>query len=124
MPIDLAKKENKGFGWYLDDLRPTLTVNSPRPGENDGPITKFRVGFADGNSGIKPNSLFVTLSIPMNGVSPGGNLANQFVQVNDGVYEMTLGQALPASTELVFNAKVADKEGNITEHDVTFYVSE
>lgn len=123
-PIDLAKKENKGFGWYLDDLRPTLYVNSPRPGENQGPITKFRVGFADANSGIKPNSLFVTLSIPMNGVSSGGNLGNQFVQVNDGVYEMTLNEALPPSTELVLNAKVSDREGNITEHDVTFYVTE
>lgn len=124
-PIDLTKgTDNVGFGWYLDDLRPTLTVSSPRPGANPGPLGLFRVGFADVNSGIQPGSLSVKCTVPVAGRGAGMELADLFAQTDDGIRTYTLAQPLPIGTEAVFTAQIADKQGNITRQDVKFSVTE
>ena len=112
--------ENEDYGWFLDDLRPTLTVSSPRPGTNPGPVHVIRVGVADAYTGIKNNSLFVSADISVAGRPAGANLAKQMIQVDDGVYEMTLSQPFPANKEIVLHAEVADKQGNVTQLDVEF----
>ena len=52
-PIDVAEtRGNPGMGWFLDDLRPTLTISTPRPNENPEPVDRILFGMADANSGI------------------------------------------------------------------------
>lgn len=125
-PIDLAKgTENKGLGWYLDDLRPTLTVSSPRPGPNPGPLSVIRIGVADVNSGIKNNSLSVTCDAQIVAArNAGDELADYFTLVDDGIYEAVLPEPIPIGTETVLHVQVADKQGNITWQDVKFSVTE
>jgi hypothetical protein len=124
-PIDLTKgTENKGFGWYLDDLRPTLTVSSPRPGPNPGPLNVIRVGVADAYSGIANDSLSLTCTVPIGPRAAGDDVADALTQVNDGIFEATLLQPIPIGTEAVLHAEVADKQGNVTQLDVKFSVTE
>jgi len=123
-PINTSQgTDDEDFGWFLDDLRPTLTVSSPRPGENPGPLGVLRVGVADAYTGIQQDSLSVTADIPIGGRAAGQELADLFGVVNDGVYEYTLSQPLPTGTEGVLHAEVADKQGNITQLDVKFSVT-
>ena len=43
------------YGWFLDDLRPTLEVSLPRPGVNVTPVSEIRIGMANAHSGIRPS---------------------------------------------------------------------
>jgi len=123
-PINLGEgTENEDFGWFLDDLRPTLTVSSPRPGNNPGPLHVIRVGVADAYSGIRNGSLKVNMNIPIAGRVAGANLADLMTQVSDGVYETALSELFPPGVETVLHAEVADKQGNITQLDVEFTVT-
>src|SRR5262249_25228890 len=49
-PIDLdfdaANPQERGFGWMLDDTRPTLTLTYPKAGVNP-PLTRIVVGMHD-----------------------------------------------------------------------------
>ncbi|NUM54136.1 MAG: hypothetical protein HUU46_10870 [Candidatus Hydrogenedentes bacterium] len=126
-PIDLTKgTDNKGFGWYLDDLRPTLTVSSPRPGANPGgPLSVIRIGVADANSGIKNGSLSVKCDAQIVAArNPGDELADYFQLVGDGIYQYTLPEPIPVGTETVLHVQVSDKQGNVTWADVEFSVTE
>ena len=37
-PIDYAQTS---YGWFLDDLRPTLAVSAPRPNQNAAPLSEI-----------------------------------------------------------------------------------
>ena len=50
-PVDLEGPTTE-WGWMLDDLRPTLHVDAPRPGYNPGALSALRFGLADANSGV------------------------------------------------------------------------
>ncbi len=113
-PIDTAAiNGNNGFGWFLDDLRPTVTVSSPRPGVNDRPVTSIRYGLADANSGVDMSTLSVSATFNVAGRAPRSELRDLAVEVADGVYEIGLGAALPAMGRGVVNVSVADIQGNV-----------
>src|SRR5262249_11367034 len=80
-PIDLdydpAKPEERGYGWMLDDTRPTLTLTYPRAGAN-GPLTRILVGMHDYDTGLDMNSFEVTADFALDGVAAGQNLASKF----------------------------------------------
>ncbi|MCK7593530.1 hypothetical protein [Pseudomarimonas salicorniae] len=116
-PIDTG---NPDYGWHLDDLRPTLTVASPRPRTNSVHVTELRVGVADAHSGIEPGSLSVRLDAPVAGRAAGAELADLFVEVAQDVWALSLPAALPRLERATLQAGVRDRQGNITRVAVSF----
>ncbi len=115
--IDLGSPVDFGtepwHGWFLDDLRPTLTVSSPERFINQGEVNVIRVGMADANSGLDLPTFSVTADLDLVGRSAGSELGDLFVHSGGGVYELSLTQPLDvAAGELFF--EVADLQGNIT----------
>ena len=66
-PISSPGQAFKGRGWFQDDLRPTLTISLPRPGNNNEPLTQIRIGAFDYYSGLEPRSFSVRASFSVNG---------------------------------------------------------
>ncbi|WP_395374423.1 hypothetical protein [Marinicella sp. W31] len=122
-PIDLSViRGNPGMGWFLDDLRPTLSISQPRINFNTSPVERIRLGMADANSGVDSDSLSVTANFNVNGRTPGSELADLAVNTNPGIYEIVLNQPLTVQTrELRIHAEVADFQGNIKRTSVRFY---
>ncbi len=121
-PIDVAgTRGNPGLGWFLDDLRPTLTVSSPRPNYNPIPPSVIRFGMADAYTGINSASLSVVASFPIQGRPPRSELADLAVEVSPDIFEIPLGDAFanPVSEAHVL-AEVADNQGNVKRVDVRF----
>ncbi len=120
-PIDTAEGTAADvYGWFLDDLKPTVTVSSPRPGLVEDPVTAIRFGLADANSGIELATLSVTADFPVAGRAPGSELNDLAVAVGDGIYEIGLGGALGPLAEAHVRVEVADVQGNITRIDQRF----
>ncbi len=123
-PIDTGQGENQAFGWFLDDLRPTLALSLPRPGANSGPLDGLRFGLADANSGIDLSSLSVKASIPLAGRPAGAELAGLAQPAGDGIYVIPLSPPLPAAANAVLSLAVADNQGNITRVQRRFAVGD
>src|SRR5208282_740190 len=99
-PIDLdydpAHPEVDGYGWMLDDHRPTLTLTSPRPGSNP-PITRILLGMHD-YCGLDQASFQVTADFAVDGVATGQNLAPKFQSISPGVWELKLAAPLSVAS--------------------------
>lgn len=119
-PIDHG---NPARGWLLDDLKPTLTISSPRPGMNPAPLGVLRIGSADANSGIAAGSLSVTADFAVNGRAAGSELADLALAVADGVREIVLDPPLAQLNHRHVNAQVYDQQGNVTRVRVAFSVN-
>ncbi len=112
-PIDLDRGRGaSAFGWFLDDLRPTLTVDLPRPGLNHEPIDRLRIGMSDAYSGVDETSLSLTADFPVDGRAPGTELADLVRETADGVLEIPLSAPLPALERARLTAEVRDRGGN------------
>jgi hypothetical protein len=124
-PINSSKgTPNENFGWFLDDMRPALELSLPRPGKNVGFISSIRVGIADGYSGIKPNTLSITATIPINGRAPGAQLVDLAQQTGKGIYEIALNAPISSTLNAHVYVSVSDNQGNITRVDQKFSVGE
>ncbi len=106
-PIDLDKK----FGWMLDDQRPTLTLASPKPGDNP-PLERIRVGMYD-YGGLDPASFEVIADFRVNGIAAGQNLASKFKQVDAGIWELSLDKPTRMARGQL-TVSVRDRQGNLT----------
>ncbi len=124
-PIDLSViRGNPGLGWFLDDLKPTLTISSPRPNFNEQPLTLLRFGLADANSGIDLSTLSIQANFPVNGRPADSELSDLVVNTADGIYQINLDAALPFDQSARHvRAEVADNQGNIKRVDVRFYTA-
>jgi len=120
-PIDLdyspTRPEARGFGWMLDDQRPTLTVAAPRAGANPA-LARILVGMHD-YAGLDPKSFRATASIPVDGVAAGQDLASKFQSVAPGIWEWKLEAPLSA-TNAKLTVSVKDRQGNETRIERTF----
>ena len=72
-PIDSG---NPRYGWFMDDLKPTLALSSPRARANAAPLAHIRFGLADADSGLDVASLSVSADFVVNGRAPGSELAD------------------------------------------------
>jgi len=121
-PIDLtydAKNPAKtGYGWMLDDQRPTLALAVPKAGTNP-PLERILVGMHDYGSGLDVASFTVTADFAVNGIAAGQNLAPKFTSLGSGVYELKLSTPLNV-TRGKLTVSVKDKQGNITRTERTF----
>jgi hypothetical protein len=122
-PINTGQGSNANFGWFLDDVRPTLDVSLPRPGTNTLPVNVIRIGVADAYSGIEPQSLSITATVTINNRAPGTPLADLAAPIGDGIFAITLTQPLTNVTNAVVRVQVADKQGNVTRVNREFSTS-
>jgi len=121
-PINGGSNGTSPWGWFLDEVRPTLEMSMPRAGANAQPVTRIRVGVADANSGVEPGSLSLTADFVLAGRAAGQELADLLVALGGGVYEMTLAQPIVEPQDGHLLAQVADRQGNWTRVDRRFWI--
>ena len=101
-PIDLdydpKQPDERGYGWMLDDNRPTLTLTYPKAGAN-APLTRILVGMHDYYTGLDVESFQVVADFALDGAAAGENLATKFKAKSPGVWELTLAKPLTESAE-------------------------
>lgn len=120
-PISLAELRNRpGEGWFIDTLRPTLTLATPRPGLNSAPVTAIAFGAADANSGLDDASLSLRASFPVAGRAPGSELIDLAQALGDGRYLLSLAAPLPALDDARLELEVRDRQGNVHRLKRTF----
>ncbi len=120
-PINSGEETGDGaFGWFLDDLRPTLAISLPRPGANPDPVTTIRFGLADNYSGPALPTLSVVASFAVAGRPAGVELADLALEVDDGIYAITLAEAVPPLADATVKVEVADFQGNVSRVEVAF----
>jgi hypothetical protein len=120
-PIDLdydPKNPTKpGYGWMLDDQRPTLTLTSPVAGANP-PLNRILIGMYDAG-GLDSASFEVIADFAVNGIPAGQNLAPKFTSIGPGISELVLSAPLRiARSKLIVSIK--DKQGNTTRIERSF----
>ncbi len=121
-PIDLDHAAGqRSRGWFLDDLRPTLTVTAPIAGVN-ATLPRILIGAHDYYSGLDPASLTITADFPINGIAPGENLASHFKPQSQGVWELKLAQSPAPLARAQLTVSVKDKQGNLTRIERSFSV--
>jgi hypothetical protein len=124
-PIDLdfdaAKPQAAGYGWMLDDTRPTLTLTYPKAGVNP-PLSRILVGMHDYYTGLDMDSFQVTADFSLDGVDAGRNLASKFRTKSPGVWELKLGKPLTDLPKGKLTVSVKDRQGNVTRIERTFSI--
>jgi hypothetical protein len=125
-PIDLdydaANPKERGYGWMLDDTRPTLTLTYPKAGVNP-PLTRILVGMHDYYTGLDMDSFQVVADFALDGVAAGQNLAPKFKAKTPGVWELTLSRPLTELPKGKLIVSVQDRQGNITRIERAFSVN-
>lgn len=117
-PIDTAQGTGADvYGWFLDDLKPTLTLSQPRAGLTSSGFSHIRFGLADANSGIDMSTLSVKASFAVAGRLAGSELADLAVETDDSVYAITLGNSPGPLIDEHVTIEVADQQGNIIRID-------
>ncbi len=120
-PIDLdydaARPEATGFGWMLDDQRPTLTLTSPQAGANP-PLERILIGAYD-YGGLDANSLAVIADFAVNGVPAGQNLAPKLERGDPQVWALRLAAPLSVARGKL-TVSIKDRQGNVTRIERTF----
>jgi len=125
-PIDLdydpVHPDQRGFGWMLDDNRPTLTITSPRAGANAS-LDRILIGAHDYYTGLDPTGFTVTADFPVNGLAAGENLAPGFSPRSQGVWELKLATPIENAARARLTVSVKDRQGNESAIERTFSVS-
>jgi hypothetical protein len=124
-PIDLARHsanpKGRGYGWTLDDTRPTLTLTYPKAGANP-PLARVLVGMHDYYTGLDMDSFQVVADFALDGIAAGQNLAPKFKGKALGVWELTLSKPLTELPKGKLTVSVKDRQGNLTRIERTFVV--
>ncbi len=125
-PIDLdydpANSQQRGYGWMLDDNRPTLTLTHPKSGAN-GPLTRILVGMHDYDTGLDMSGFRVVADFALDGMAAGENLAPKFKAKTPGVWELTLARPLTELPNGKLTVSVKDRQGNTTRIERPFRVA-
>jgi hypothetical protein len=126
-PIDLdydpQNPQRRGFGWMLDDQRPTLTLTSPRAGVNTE-LTRILVGMSDRDTGLDMDSFQVVADFSIDGLEPGQNLYSKlkFKELPDNRWELQLTRPIKELPNGKLTVSVKDKQGNVSRIERTFAV--
>jgi hypothetical protein len=109
-------------GYFADEIKPTLTVSSPRSGLNAGPLSVIRIGMFDAYSGIDRSSLSVTTNFAVNGNPAGAELAAGFSETDQSVWTLPLTTPVTSTTNGHIVVRVKDNSGNYTTIDRWFSI--
>jgi hypothetical protein len=124
-PIDLdfdpARPEARGYGWMCDDNRPTLTLTSPRQG-NNAELSRILVGMHDYYSGLDGDSFEVVADFAIDGTPAGANLAAKFRPKSKGVWELVLQKPIARLERGKVRVAVKDRQGNRAHLERSFSV--
>jgi hypothetical protein len=121
-PINTGTGDDANYGWFLDEIRPTVAVSSPRQNRNVTPLTEFRVGVADADSGVSNATFSVKADFAVNGAAPGAELKSQGSFVAPGVFSIVLLTPISNLSTQHVTASVADVQGNTNVVVVRFWV--
>jgi hypothetical protein len=125
-PIDLdydpANPDTPGFGWMLDDQRPTLSVTSPLPGKNSE-VSRILIGMHDYGSGLDMDRFKVEADFPIDDAPAGEDLTKRFKPLSPGVWELKLPKPIRELKAGWLFVSIADKQGNVTKIERRFSVS-
>jgi hypothetical protein len=121
-PIETGDGDDANYGWFLDEIRPTLTVSSPRPNRNDRPVMEIRVGVADAYKGINAASLSVKADFPVDGLAAGTELVSRGSFIAPGIFSIPLSTPLTNLPPSHIQAAVADNQGNTNVARIRFSV--
>jgi hypothetical protein len=125
-PIDLdydpANPAKRGYGWMLDDNRPTLTVTYPKAGAN-AELPRVLVGLHDYGTGLDMQSFRVVADFAVDGAAPGQDLSGRFKRLSQGVWEWKLSKPLADLPRGTIRVEVKDGQGNLSRVERTFSVS-
>jgi hypothetical protein len=125
-PIDLdydtKKPDERGYGWMLDDTRPTLTLTYPKAGANPL-LTRILVGMHDYNTGLDVQSFQVVADFKLDGNAAGENLASKFKEKSTGVWEWTLAKPVTDLPKGTLTVSVKDRQGNVTRIERTLSIA-
>jgi hypothetical protein len=125
-PIDLdfdpANPKKNGYGWMLDDARPTLTLTHPSPGSNPL-LERILVGVHDYGSGIDLSSMSVVADFDLAEHKAGENIASSFKPKSQGVHELRLSKPIKKLREGRIVVTIRDRQGNQTKIDRVFSVT-
>jgi hypothetical protein len=124
-PIDLdydpKQPERTGYGWMLDEQRPTLTLTRPTPGQN-AELSHLIVGMYDYGSGLDAASFRVVADFEIDGMKAGTNLAERFKSGTAGVWEYQLTKPILTLERGTIAIEVKDKQGNTSRIERTIRV--
>jgi hypothetical protein len=123
-PIDLDynpfQPERTGFGWMLDDQRPTLALTEPRPGTN-AELHRILIGVYDYGK-LDFTGFKVSADFEIDGQLPGTRLSNKFRKVAEGVWEYRFEKPIRELGRGTVIVSIADQQGNITRVERMFKV--
>jgi hypothetical protein len=120
---DPKQPGRRGLGWMLDEGRPTLTLASPGPGVNRGPLKRLLLGMHDYGSGLDLDSLSVRADFAVDGLEPGEDLAAKLKALGDGRWELVLKRPIAALARGRLTVSVKDRQGNLSRIERTFSVA-
>ena len=113
--ISSPEAEENGYGWFLDNDRPTLFLSAPRTGEVDGPLEKLRFGAFDYYTALDEERMSVTADFEVNGTPAGEELIGQFEETGDRIWTLSLDSPIEELEEGRVTVVVYDNEGNRSE---------
>jgi len=123
-PIDLDydpfKSERTGFGWMLDDQRPTLALAIPSAGAN-AELARILIGVYDYGK-LDFGGFKVSADFEIDGQPPGTRLSNKFQKVSEGVWEYRFVKPIAELKRGSINVSIPDQQGNIARIERTFRV--
>ena len=121
-PINGGANGTSPWGWFLDEVRPTLAVSAPRAGANASPLARVVLGVADANSGVAPGSLSLVADVALAGRAAGQELADLLVPLGDGRFALELAEPIAQLDDARLLVEVADLQGNVTRVERRFSV--
>lgn len=123
-PITSQDPDKSQYGWFLDELRPTMTLSAPRPGRQQGPLRHVRVGLFDYYSGLDTDTLSVKADFELDGHPAGTELAPYFERTEDEyIWTMDLSSPLQQLENGTITVRVRDQAGNVRRLERTFAVA-
>jgi hypothetical protein len=121
--IDSPHPQLKSMGLFADDIKPVLTVASPRAGLSKVGLNELRLGLYDNYSGIDRPSLSVKANFSINGKAPGSELAGEFTSVDNAVWTLAVNPMLDGIRYGKLTVRVKDLAGNESVLERVFSVS-
>lgn len=118
-PIDTGDPR---YGWFMDDLKPTVALSLPRPHANAPPLNAIRFGLADANSGIDLSTLHVSADFAVNGRAAGAELADLAQTAGEDIWTIALSPPLTEGFNRHVHVSVQDMQGNVTRVARAFFV--